>query len=515
MFELLLQADKALAAGSLDQAERTYWQLIDLDPSNAIAVAGLARVALERGDETSARAFADQALAIDPESIAARRVIDTIAHTGPARGDDVMDLPLLAAERLEAMSRRRATGPAEEADRSSDEGAAVPKAGGPRKVASGAPVENPSAGAPQPKPGTKAVRASAAGSQHTAPMPAEPLRERRKAGRLAAAAAAAAAAAREPVHARHEPHRAMPLGRRYFETAELKPTQIDEFSEAEMAAAIEAVDALEEPAVSSGGFPPQPGSMPKDDQSALLGAVETTAPDESVALRLALLADVVETDAAEREAAEYQDIENEDDSFEAAEAMASSGLLIQPRAPHETRPTYIVGAADDFDAAESGAAESAAVTRIADAEAEAEAEASGAAEAASQTKLEAEAAAEAEAAVEAMAEAKTAAATEPEPAQVRRDFKIEDESEPSEEAAEAQALREALAQVLAGEPAVRSAGAEYAGAPIAAATAATPDTVPLDTTDTTDTTEEGPSTEESSPEPAPRKGGLFRRIRGN
>ena len=114
-----------------------------------------------------------------------------------------------------------------------------------------------------------------------------------------------------------------------------------------------------------------------------------------------------------------------------------------------------------------------------------------------------------------MAEAKTAAATEPAPAPVRRNFKIEDESEPSEEAAEAQALREALAQVLAGEPAVRSAGAEYAVAPIAAATAATPDTVPLDTTDTTDTTEEGPSTEESSPEPAPRKGGLFRRIRGN
>ena len=46
MFELLLQADKALAEGLLDQAERTYWQLIELDPTNAIAVAGLARVSL-------------------------------------------------------------------------------------------------------------------------------------------------------------------------------------------------------------------------------------------------------------------------------------------------------------------------------------------------------------------------------------------------------------------------------------------------------------------------------------
>jgi hypothetical protein len=490
MFELLLQADKALADGSLDQAERTYWQLIDLDPSNAIAVAGLARVALERGDETSARTFADQALAIDPESIAARRVIDTIAHTGPTRGDDAMELPLLAAERLEAMSRRRATGPAWEADRASDEVAAVPKGGGPRKVASGAAVENPPTGAAQAKPGTKAVRASAAVSQRTVPTPAEPLRERRKAGRLAAAAAAAAAAAREPVHARHEPHRAMPLGRRYFETAELKPTQVDEFSEAEMAAAIEAVDALEEPGVSSGGFPSQPGVGPNDDQSDLLGAVESTAPDESVALRLALLSEVVELDAAEREAAAYQDIENADDSFEAAEAMASSALHVQTRAPHETRPSYIVGAADDrdftddFDAAEADA------------------------EAASRTELEAEAAA----ASEAMAEAKAAAATEPEPAPVRRNFKLESESEPSEEAAEAQALREALAQVLAGEPAGRSTGAG-AGAPAAAAAAA--DIVPLDTAATTDTAEEGPATEESSPESAPRKGGIFRRIRGN
>jgi len=43
MFEVLLQADRALASGALDQAERSYWQLIELDPTNAIAVAGLAR----------------------------------------------------------------------------------------------------------------------------------------------------------------------------------------------------------------------------------------------------------------------------------------------------------------------------------------------------------------------------------------------------------------------------------------------------------------------------------------
>jgi len=72
MFELLLQADKSLADGALAQAERTYWQLVDLDPSNAIAFSGLARVALARGDERLARGFADRALDLDPESVTPR-----------------------------------------------------------------------------------------------------------------------------------------------------------------------------------------------------------------------------------------------------------------------------------------------------------------------------------------------------------------------------------------------------------------------------------------------------------
>ena len=75
MFELLLQADKALAGGLLDQAEKTYWQLIELDPTNAIAVASLARIALDRGDERMARDFAERALEIDPDSILARLVV--------------------------------------------------------------------------------------------------------------------------------------------------------------------------------------------------------------------------------------------------------------------------------------------------------------------------------------------------------------------------------------------------------------------------------------------------------
>ena len=66
MYELLLQAEKALADGLLVQAEQTYWQLVELDSANAIALAGLAQVSLERGDERLARRFADRAMAIDP-----------------------------------------------------------------------------------------------------------------------------------------------------------------------------------------------------------------------------------------------------------------------------------------------------------------------------------------------------------------------------------------------------------------------------------------------------------------
>ena len=74
MIELLLQADRVLTLGMVDQAERLYLQAAAADPQNSIAVVGLARVALERDDDEGALREARRALAIDPENVAAARL---------------------------------------------------------------------------------------------------------------------------------------------------------------------------------------------------------------------------------------------------------------------------------------------------------------------------------------------------------------------------------------------------------------------------------------------------------
>ncbi len=59
--------------------------MLAADPRNAIAVVGLSRVALERGDEPAAIALAHDALAIDPENSTARRMIDRLEEVSRYR----------------------------------------------------------------------------------------------------------------------------------------------------------------------------------------------------------------------------------------------------------------------------------------------------------------------------------------------------------------------------------------------------------------------------------------------
>lgn len=80
MIEALLQAERLLVHGMVDQAESIYERAIEQDPHNAIAVVGLARVALERGQERLAYERVREALAIDPQNVAAQRMEQRLAE---------------------------------------------------------------------------------------------------------------------------------------------------------------------------------------------------------------------------------------------------------------------------------------------------------------------------------------------------------------------------------------------------------------------------------------------------
>ena len=86
MIERLLAAEAALDRADLATAHRLFEQVATADPRNAIAVVGLARVAARRNTPDEARAFARQALEIDPQEVAARRLLDELdaAATHPA-----------------------------------------------------------------------------------------------------------------------------------------------------------------------------------------------------------------------------------------------------------------------------------------------------------------------------------------------------------------------------------------------------------------------------------------------
>jgi tetratricopeptide (TPR) repeat protein len=89
VIELLLQAERALSVGLLDRAETLYAQVAGADPRNSIAVVGLARVALERGDETGALDLSRRALTIDPENVAAQRMVARLEEVIAYRSEGV------------------------------------------------------------------------------------------------------------------------------------------------------------------------------------------------------------------------------------------------------------------------------------------------------------------------------------------------------------------------------------------------------------------------------------------
>jgi Flp pilus assembly protein TadD len=108
MIELMLEAERAMGIGLLDNAERLYRQVVAIDPRNSIAVTGLARVALERGDQRGAYTYARRALALDPENPMASHLSQRMAEQMRNRGEALPDD--LEPDRTGAPAARSSTG---------------------------------------------------------------------------------------------------------------------------------------------------------------------------------------------------------------------------------------------------------------------------------------------------------------------------------------------------------------------------------------------------------------------
>ena len=87
MIELLVEAERALTHGLVDRAEGLYQQVAASDPKSSIAVMGLARVALERGDDRTAYLHARAALSIDAENPAAQHLVMRLTEVMAGRGE--------------------------------------------------------------------------------------------------------------------------------------------------------------------------------------------------------------------------------------------------------------------------------------------------------------------------------------------------------------------------------------------------------------------------------------------
>jgi len=122
VIEALLQAERLLIHGMVDQAEQIYANAAERDPRNSIAVVGLARVALERGQDRLAYERACAALEIDPENAAALRLEARLSEVFATRGEDVQR-PRFVAKDEQTMP------PLVQATRQEAAGMAMPDAG--------------------------------------------------------------------------------------------------------------------------------------------------------------------------------------------------------------------------------------------------------------------------------------------------------------------------------------------------------------------------------------------------
>ena len=85
-YEKQIQADRLLTYGLLDQAEKLYTEVLVAEPKNVEVAFGLARVALERGDEQLAYERVQRAVKINPRFDDAVRLEQRLAEIIATRG---------------------------------------------------------------------------------------------------------------------------------------------------------------------------------------------------------------------------------------------------------------------------------------------------------------------------------------------------------------------------------------------------------------------------------------------
>ncbi len=88
-YEKQIQADRLLIYGLLDQAELLYEEVLVAEPTNVEAAFGLARVALERGDEQIAYERVRRAVEINPRFDDAVRLEQRLAEILATRANGV------------------------------------------------------------------------------------------------------------------------------------------------------------------------------------------------------------------------------------------------------------------------------------------------------------------------------------------------------------------------------------------------------------------------------------------
>ncbi len=105
--DLLEDADRALAEGDADRAAEIFGAIRRMEPGDARAIAGLARVALARGAREEARRLLDSVPAADagrPEVLKARAALDLAAAAADA--GDVAELETRLAARPDDLATR-------------------------------------------------------------------------------------------------------------------------------------------------------------------------------------------------------------------------------------------------------------------------------------------------------------------------------------------------------------------------------------------------------------------------